>query len=104
MMPKKIREIIEVYKDHIGKNAKIYSVPGMAGLCMEKWVEEPIKHTMYKKIKGKIMFCVVKIFPEGAKAERELARHFSNPRPQQWEELGGCVGYLKGIEPEIQLI
>jgi hypothetical protein len=37
-MPKKIREIIEVYKDHIGKDAKTYSysVPGTTGLCIKK--------------------------------------------------------------------
>jgi hypothetical protein len=29
---------------------------------------------------------------------------FSNPGPQCWEELGRFVGYLKGIEPDIQLI
>jgi hypothetical protein len=43
---KKDREIIKVYKDHIGKNAKVYNVPGITGMCMEKRVEEPIKHTM----------------------------------------------------------
>jgi hypothetical protein len=35
---------------------------------------------------------------------RELERLFWNPGPQQWEELGSFVGYLKGIEPDIQLI
>jgi hypothetical protein len=103
-MPKKIREIIELYEKHIGKNAKVYSVPGTAGQCMEKWTEDAMEHTMYRRIVGKIMFCVVKIFPEGANAARELARHFSNPGPQQWEELGRFVGYLKGIEPDIHLI
>ncbi len=86
-MPKKIREIIELYKKHIGKEAKIYAVPGTPGLCTEKWTEDAIEHTMYRKIVGKIMFCEVKIFPEGANAARELARHFSCPGPQQWEEL-----------------
>jgi hypothetical protein len=75
-MPMKIREIIELYKKHIGKEAKIYAVPGTAGLCMEKWQEDAVDHTMYRKIIGNIMFCVVKIFPEGANAARELARHF----------------------------
>jgi hypothetical protein len=82
MMPQKIWEIIEVYENHIGKNAKIYSLPGTAGLCMENWTEEPIKNTMYRKIVRKIMFCVVKIFLEGAKAAKELARHFPNPGTQ----------------------
>jgi hypothetical protein len=104
MMPKKIREIIKLHEEHIGKNAKIYSVPGTAGQCMEKWTEEAMEHMMYSRIVGKIMFCVLKIFPEGANAARELARHFSNPGPQQWEELGRFVGYLKGIEPDIHLI
>lgn len=103
-MPKKIREIIELYEKHIGKDAKIYAVPGTAGLCMAKWQEDAVDHTMYRKIVGKIMFCVVKIFPEGANAARELARHFSCPGPLQWEELARFVGYLKGIEPEICLI
>jgi hypothetical protein len=84
--------------------AKVYSVPGAAGMCMEKWLEEPIHHTMYRKIVGKIMFCMCKIFKEGLNAARELARHFSNPGPQHWEELGRFVGYLKGIEPDIHLI
>jgi hypothetical protein len=60
---------------------------------------------MYRKIVGIIMFCMCKIFLEGLNAAtRELARHFSNPGPQQWEELGRFVGYLKGIKPDIHLI
>jgi hypothetical protein len=102
-MPKKVREIIELYEEHIGKNAKEYSIPGTAGLCTMKWCEDPIEHTMYRRIVGKIMFLVVKVFPEGANAARELARHFSNPGPMQWEELGRYVGYLKSMESEIRL-
>jgi hypothetical protein len=72
-MPKKVQEIIEVYKEHVGHEAKAYTVPGTAGLCMQKWTEDPIEQTMYRKIVCKIMFCVVKIFPEGSNAARELA-------------------------------
>jgi hypothetical protein len=93
-MPKKIREIIKLYEKHIGNEAKIYAVPGTAGRCMERWTENALEHTMYRRLVGKIMFCVVKIFPEGTNAARELARHFSCPGPQQWEELGRFVGYL----------
>jgi hypothetical protein len=35
---------------------------------------------------GKIMFCVVKIFPEGANSAREFSQHFSCLGPQQWED------------------
>jgi hypothetical protein len=77
-MPKKVREIIEVYEEHVGHKAKAYSVPGAAGLCMQKWTKDPIKQTMHRKIVGKIMFCVVKIFPEGSNAVRAIAIHFSN--------------------------
>lgn len=86
-MPKKIREIIELYKKHIGKEAKRYAIPGTAGVCTEKWLEDPLDHTIYWQIVGKIMFLVVKIFPEGANAARELAQHFSNPGLMHWEEL-----------------
>jgi hypothetical protein len=43
---------------------------------------------MYIRLIGKIMFLVVKIFPEGANAARELAQHFLYPGPMHWEELG----------------
>jgi hypothetical protein len=33
------------------------------------------------------MFVAMKIIPEGANAARELARPFSNPEPNHWEEL-----------------
>jgi hypothetical protein len=33
MMPKKVQEIIELYKEHIGKKAKVYTIPGTAGVC-----------------------------------------------------------------------
>ncbi len=102
-MPKKVREIIELYEEHIGKNAKIYTIPGTAGVCTEKWIQDPLEHTMYRRIVGKIMFLVVKVFPEGANAARELARHFSNPGPMHWDELARYVGYLKGIEKDIRL-
>jgi hypothetical protein len=46
---------------------------------------------------------VVKIFPEGANAARELARHFSNPGPINYCKLGKYVGYLKSIKAEIKL-
>jgi hypothetical protein len=39
---------------------------------MDKWTEDVLKHTMYQRFIGKIMFCMVKIFPEGADAAREL--------------------------------
>jgi hypothetical protein len=58
---------------------------------------------MHRRIVGKIMFLVVKIFPEGENAGRELARHFSNPGPMHWSKLGKYVGYLKSMEEEIRL-
>ena len=103
-MPKKVREIIELYEKHTKGEAKIYLLPATAGLCMEKWTGEPLEQTMYRKIVGKIMFCVTKIFPEASNAARELARHFSSPGPQQLTELAKFVGYLKGIEEDIKLI
>jgi hypothetical protein len=48
------------------------------------------------------MLLVVKVFPEGANAARELAWHFSNPGPMHWEELARYVKYLKGIKKEIE--
>jgi hypothetical protein len=71
MMPRKICEIIKLYEEHIGKHAKIYSIPGMAGICKEKWTNDPLEHMMYRRLMGKIMFIVVKTFPEGANAARE---------------------------------
>jgi hypothetical protein len=103
-MPKKVREIIELYEEHIGKDAKNYVIPGTAGVCTSKWVSDPMEHTMYRRLVGKIMFLVVKIFPEGANAARELARHFSNPGPMHWDELARYIGYLKVMESEIRLI
>jgi hypothetical protein len=68
---------------------------------MDKWTNDPLEHTMYQRIMRKIMFIMVKIFPEGANAAQELARHFSKPGPNCWEELGRYVGYLKGSKLEI---
>jgi hypothetical protein len=58
---------------------------------------------MYRKRVGKIMFLVIKIFPEGANAARELARHFLNPGPMHWHELARYIGYLKAMEEEIRI-
>ena len=85
----------------MGKEARKCLIPGTTGLCIVKWVENPIGHTMYRRLMGKMMFLVVKIFPEGANVARELARHFLNPGPIHWEELARYIGYLKAEEKKI---
>jgi hypothetical protein len=102
-MPKKVRKIIELYEEHIGKAARTHAIPGTAEVCSPKWISDPMEHYMYRRIVGKIKFLVVKIFPKGANPARELARHFSNPGPMHWDELGKYVGYLKEIEKIIRL-
>ena len=41
--------------------------------------------------------------PEAANAARDLARHFTNPGPEQWKELARFVGYLKKHQDDIKL-
>jgi hypothetical protein len=55
---------------------------------MAKWTNDPLEHIMYSRIVGKIMFIMMKIFPEGANSTKRLSRHFSNPGPNHWEEMG----------------
>jgi predicted secreted protein len=47
----------------------------MVQVNVKKWFDtkEALEHTMYRRLVGKIIFCIVKIFPEGANAARELA-------------------------------
>jgi hypothetical protein len=58
---------------------------------------------MYRRLIGNIMLLVVKIFPEGVNAARELAQHFLNPGPMHWEELERYIGYLKSMEAEAEI-
>jgi hypothetical protein len=70
MMPKKVHEVVELYEEHIAQDAKVYAIPGTAGVCTEKWNKDPLEYTMYRRIVGMIMFLVVNIFPEGANTAR----------------------------------
>jgi hypothetical protein len=103
-MPKYVREIILIYEKHIGKEVKEYCTPGTPGTSLEKNVGDPVEPEMYRKIVGKVMYLVTKIFPEGANAARELSRQFGNPNEDHWHELGRFVGYLKLHEENVKVI
>jgi hypothetical protein len=103
-MPKMVREIIEAYEKYIGKAVKAYTTPGAPGVTLEKNPEtESVGLDAYRKIVGKIMYLVTKMYGEGANQVRELTRHFANPGTEHWKALDRFVGHLKVIEGDIKL-
>jgi hypothetical protein len=104
-MPKLVKEIIESFEDHMGREAKISSVPGTPGetLPKAKEEEEALNPEKYRSIVGKIMYLVTKIFVEGSNPARELSKHFQKPIQEHWKELERFVGYLKGNETNIKI-
>jgi len=103
-MPKLVREIIEKYEKHIGKEAKEFDSPGTPGKTLTKNEGEPKDPEVYRSIVGKCMHLVTKLFAEGCDSARELSRHFSNPGEEHWKGLGRAVGHLKKIEKGVKLI
>jgi hypothetical protein len=102
-MPKYVREIIVLYEKHVGRAVKEYSTPGTPGISLQKNSGEPEKQEMYRKIVGKVMYLVTKIFPKGTNAVRELSRQFSNPNKDHWDKLRRFIGYLKLHEENVKI-
>jgi hypothetical protein len=103
-MPKLVKEIIESFERHVGREAKEYSTPGTPGISLLKNTSEIVDAEKYRSIVGKYMYLVTKIFPEGSNTARELTKHFSNPGFEHWKELERVVGYLKKYENDVKLI
>jgi hypothetical protein len=97
-MPKMIEEISEKFEKARGKPAKIYATPGTPGKTLRKNEGTMVELDAYRFIVGKIMYYATKIAPEICNAERELARHLSNPGEDHQEALERRVGYLAGEE------
>jgi hypothetical protein len=90
-----VNGIIKIYEDHTGEEVKEFNTPGSPGKSTEKFKGEAHKPEIYRKIGGKIMYLVTKLYPEGSNAARELARQFRNPSKEHWKELERLIGYLK---------
>ena len=99
-----IENIITTFEQHYKKGKlQEFSTPGKPGNTMAKNEETAIDAEKYRKVVGKIMYLVCKLMPEAANAARDLARHFTNPGPEQWKELARFVGYLKKHQDDIKL-
>ena len=98
-MPKLVDEIIETYRNYIGKEPKEYDTPGYPGQVLKKWTGDPVDTIEYRKIFGKGMYLVTKILPEGGNAARDLTKHFSN----HWKSAGRMVGHLKKNKDKLKL-
>ena len=103
-MDQLVESIIQAYETHTNSEVKEYSTPGKPGDCLAKNTDdESTDPEQYRSIVGKIMYLVTKLFPEGANAARELAKHFANPGKEHWEAVERYVGYLKRNRNEIKL-
>jgi hypothetical protein len=102
-MPQHVNGIIKTYEDHTGEEAKEFETPGSPGKSTEKFLGEAHEPEMYRKIVGKIMYLVTKLYPEGSNAARELARQFGNPSKEHWKELERFIGYLKKNKHNVKL-
>ncbi len=102
-MPKYVKEIVALYEKHKGQPVKEYNTPGTPGISLEKNKGDSVEPEMYRRIVGKVMYLVTKIFPEGSNAARELSRQFGNPSEDHWNELGRFIGYLKLYEKDVKV-
>ena len=107
-MDKKIKNIIKVYEEHIGREAKIYDTPGKPNEYLGKHDGEPVEIEKYRSLVGQIMFFTTKLGLKLGNSTRALSGFMSNPNEAHWTALGRIVGYLKGrsfngilyVEPE----
>ena len=77
-----------------GRSPKLAKTPGIPGRCLSKNTGEPVHHSKYRSLVGKILYFVKKISPVCANACRELSQHLDNPGEEQWNALERLLGYL----------
>ena len=94
-MDDKAEEIIEAYEKLTGTIAKEFKAPGKPGEILEKHDGEPVMHSEYRSVLGKLMFYVTKVSPECSFSCGQLARQMHNPGPQHWKAMSRMMGYLK---------
>jgi hypothetical protein len=102
-MPQHVKGIIKGYEDHTGKEAKEFDIPGIPRKSTEKLRGDAHQPEMYWTIVSIIMYLVTKLYPEGSKTARELARQFRNPSKDHWKELEWFIGNLKKNEDNVKL-
>ena len=94
-MDDKASEIIQAYEKATGTTPKSFKTPGKPGELLEKHKGNPINHSAYRSILGKIMFYTTKVGPECSFSCGQLARQMHNPGPAHWDAMNRLVGYLK---------
>ena len=97
-MDDKAKEIIQAYQKATGKTPKSYKTPGKPGEILVKHDGDPVMHSEYRSILGKLMFYVTKISPECSYACGQLARQMHRPGEAHWEAMHRLIGYLIGKE------
>ena len=97
-MDDKASEIIKSFEEATCTIAKTYKTPGKPKELLEKHEGEPVMHSDYRSILGKLMFYVTKISPECSFSCGQLARQMHNPGPEHWEAMSRMIGYLKQKE------
>ena len=86
-MEDKAQEIISCYEKVTGLIPKIQRTPGKPGEILQKHEGQPIKHSEYRTVLGKLMFYVTKVSPECSYACGQLARQIHNPGQQHWDAM-----------------
>jgi len=87
-MDKKIANIVRVYEEHIGKEAKIYDTPRKPNEYLGKHDGEPVEIEKYRSLVGQIMFFTIKLGLKLGNSTRALSGFMSNPNELHWIALG----------------
>ena len=97
-MDDKAKEIIDSYQKATGLTPKVHQTPGKPSEVLMKNNGQPVRHSDYRSILGKLMFYVTKIAPECSFACGQLARQMHNPSQDHWNAMHRMIGYLIGKE------
>ena len=89
-----VKGIADDFAVLFGRSPKLAKTPGIPGTCLSKNTGEPIHHSEYRSLVGKILYLVKKVSPVCANACRELSQHLDNPGKEQWNALERLLGYL----------
>ena len=89
-----IADIITTYEEKFGECRNI-PTPGYPGKCLLKHEGELVDVTGYRSFVDKILFAMMKTYPELVNAAQELSSHMENPGEKHWKSIGRMVGYLK---------
>jgi hypothetical protein len=94
-MDKLENEIVKECESTLGRTVREVNTPGVSGKYLSKNTGEAVRHNMYRRLVGKIMYLGKKLGPDITNASRELAQHLANPGKEHWTALERTVGNIK---------